>query len=213
MNLKPTIRSLALVSGLILLAAAALAQTPYLYEPCHYRVGLFFSSSPDDFEASSASTNVALAKGEVVYMHLVILDAPKPISAYELQVAGIPADALVGSWIEVPDAGYLKFGDTWNHFATFGFPQPNPDGMVYLGHWRLQALVDVQDVKIQLLAAHPSSIEGDGPALVVDQQLVRANFTPYEFSGCREPLAPGKFPAHVATIGGAGVVITAPAEE
>lgn len=212
MNLKPTIRSLALVSGLILLAAGALAQTPYLYEPCQYRVGVFFSSSPVDFEASSASTNVALAKGEVVYMHLVVLDAPRPISAYELQVAGLPEDALAASWIEVPDAGYLKFGDTWNHFATFGFPQPNTDGVVYLGHWRLQALVDVKDVTIQLLAAHPSSIEGDGPALVVDQQLVRANFTPYEFSGCREPLPPGKSPAQVATIGGDGVVVTAPAE-
>jgi hypothetical protein len=212
MNLKPTIRSLALVSGLFLLAAGALAQTPYLYEPCHYRVGLFFSSSPDDFEASSASTNVDLAKGEVVYLHLVILDAPKPISAYELQIVGIPAKALVASWIELPDAGYLKFGDTWNHFATFGFPQPNPDGVVYLGHWRLQALADVKDVRIQVLASHASSIEGDGPALVVDQQLVRANFTPYEFSGCREPLPPGKSPAHVATIGGTGVVVTAPAE-
>jgi hypothetical protein len=193
--------ALALVA---IMAGGALAQTPYLYEGCQYRIGVFFSTDADYFEVSSYATNLDYTPFTYFYMHLIVMDSPGMISAYEMRIDGL-GYSVIPMWVPVPDAGFLNLGDEFNHIATFGFPQPNPDEVVKLGHWRLFPLVSEQSLEIFMGPAVPSSIQGDGPVFVVNSELVRANFTPNEFSGCWEYLAPGVFPDFVGTTYGPGI--------
>jgi hypothetical protein len=195
--------ALALVA---IMAGGALAQTPYLYEGCEYRIGVFFSTDAETFEVSSEATNLDFPAGAFFYMHLIVMDSPDMISAYEMQVSGLGA-LVIASWIPVPNAGFLNLGDDFNHIATFGFPQPNPDGVIKFGHWNIFPLAPEQSLNVAMGPAVPSSIQGDGPVFVVNSELVRANFTVGDYSGCLEDLAPGMFPEFVGTTYGPGVDI------
>jgi len=198
-----TLLALVLVA---MMAGVAAAQTQYLYEPCEYQLGLFFSLDASERNFVEEATNIDYTEFTTFYMHLVVMNAPDLVSAYELQIANVPDGAFLPTWVAVPNAGWLNLGDAFLHIATFGFPQPNADGYIYLGHWSMFALQADIAAQITIEAPDPSSIGGDGPALVVNSQLVRANFTPVDYSGCDgEDVAPGDFPPYVATTFGDGV--------
>jgi hypothetical protein len=198
-----TLLALVLVA---MMAGVAAAQTQYLYEPCEYQLGLFFSTNAADRNFVEEATNIDYTQFSTFYMHLVIMNAPDLVSAYELQISGVPDGAFIPTWVMVPNAGWLNLGDTFLHIATFGFPQPNAGGYIYLGHWSMFALQADVAAQITIQASTPSSIQNDGPALVVNAQLVRSNFTPAAYSGCDgTPVPPGDFPPYVATTYGDGV--------
>ncbi len=195
--------ALALVA---IMAGGALAQTPYLYEGCEYRIGVFFSTDAAEFEVSSEATNLDFPNSAFFYMHLIVMDSPDMISAYEMRIEGLGA-LVIASWVPVPNAGFLNLGNDFMHIATFGFPQPNPEGIIKFGHWNIFPLANEQSLNVFMGPSIPSSIQDDGPVFVVNSQLVRANFTVGDFSGCNEDLAPGDFPDYVGTTYGDGVVI------
>ena len=208
-------KALLALALIAIMAGGALAQTPYLYEGCQYRIGVFFSTDADYFEVSSYATNLDFPPGAFFYMHLIVMDSPDMISAYEMRVEGLGA-GVIASWVPVPNAGFLNLGDDFNHIATFGFPQPNPDGVIKFGHWNIFPVYPEQSLEIFMGPAVPSSIQGDGPVVVVNSELVRANFTPVgashndefgDFSGCWADLPPGVFPDFVGTTYGPGVYI------
>ncbi len=198
-------KSLLTLLCLGLLAGGALAQTDYDYYPCEYRVGLFFSTSNDHYQFNAASTNFDYVPFEEFFMHLVIFGAQQRIPAYELKVTGIPA-SMLAIWEPVPNVGWINVGDEFNHIAAFGFPQPNPNQRVRLGHWRLIATTAPETHQFRILPSTPSSINGDGPAIVLGERLVRLNFSPWlGYSGCDGHLPPGQFPDYVATTHGSGI--------
>ena len=196
-----TLVALALV---VLATSGAFAQN-YQYEPCSYQFGLFFSTDQEERVFTEERTNIDYVQFTTFYMHLVVMNSPTNISAYEFTIAGIPPGVFIETFNVVPGTGQTNIGTSFMQICAFGFPQPNTNGYVYLGNWGLFALGAPQTVEFQILPSEPSSILGDGPAIVVDQVLWRPNFTPDEYTGCNEPLAPGDFPPYVATTYGPGV--------
>ncbi len=190
----------------LMVAGGAMAQTPYNYEGCAYRLGVFFSASNSTFEVNNASTNFDYTPFTPFFMHLVMIDCPEQLSAYEMQISGVPAAGFLATWEMVPGSGWINIGTATNHIAAFGFPQPNPAGVTRLGAWNL-ININGQTVPFNLAIGPsvPSSIANDGPAIVVAGELWRTNFTPGTHSGCQVDLAPGDFPELVGSVFGDGI--------
>lgn len=197
-------KTLVALAFLVLMTGAAIAQTPYTYEPCNYQIGLFFSSDAAERVFTQERTNWDYSQFVTFYMHLVIMSAPQQVSAYELSVTGLPA-GFIDSWNMVPGSGWINIGTSFNHIAAFGFPQPNASGYVYLGNWQLIPTAGGVAAEIRLLPSTPSSVGGDGPGMVINGELWRSNYTPAAFTGCDEAYAPGEYPPYVATLFGEGV--------
>ena len=142
-------------------------------------------------------------------MSSLVISAPQPVSAYEMRLEGLPEGMFITSWVPVPDSGWLNVGNDMQHMSAFGFPQPNPGGVVKLGHWTLFPLVTDTKAELRLVPPAGSSLGGAAPALVVDGELARVNYTPWSHSGCTEAVASGDIPPYVATINGEGVKLDA----
>lgn len=198
------------IAFMLVVAGGALAQTPYNYAGCVYRLGVFFSDDPNDFEVGGAPWDevayYTYTPFVTFYMHLVAIDCPEMISAYEMNMSALPASMVV-NWHPIPGSGWINIGTIYNHICGFGFPQPNPGGVTHLGRWSIVAQTGGVPANVFIGPASPSSIGGDGPAIVVYPELWRTNFTPWEFSGCYWDLPPDPTPILVGNIFG-GVVAT-----
>lgn len=186
---------------LTLAASPAPAQPSYVYESCVYRMGLFsaegiYVEDRTDFDYEPLTTFT---------MHLVLIDAVGPVSGYEVSIELDPAFLVVDVGAP-PGVELLNIGSGTNHIVGFGAPQvPDEDGHVLL--CTIQVFAQKANVasNIALGPSRPSSVGGDGPAIVVDGVLIRTNFTPLGFDGCDDDLPPGLFPPAVATTFGDGV--------
>lgn len=201
-----------LVMALVLMVAGGAVAQDYEYQGCIYRIGLFFS---DDYmfddERIEAATNIDYAPFIEFDMHVVMINVPTAVEAYELLVVGLPSSAVVTNLV-IPNG--VNFGGTnVNHIVGYGEPRPTPSGQtnaILMSTLKVLATVADESWEVGLVPSVPSSINDDGPALVVTEDLWRTNFTPYSHSGCEEDLAPGDFPDYVATAYGDGVVINPP---
>ena len=205
-----------LAMALVLMVAGGAMAQNYNYDGCDNRIGVFFAPTFNSgaFEPSSEATNFNYAFATTFYMHLLIIDAPSPVSAYELTLTGVPSPGAITTYEGIPGTGFTNIGTTFMHIAAFGFPQPNPGNVVNLGAWAITMLLQDTPFQVAITPSTPSSIGGDGPAIVINQELWRPNFTPAnpdfapgDYSGCNGDLAPGMFPEFVGTTFGAGVQI------
>jgi hypothetical protein len=128
------------------------------------------------------------------------------LSAYEMNMQGLPAGAIL-SWEAIAGSGWINIGDINNHIAAFGFPQPNPGGVTHLGRWNVIALTGGVAADVTIGPSIPSSVGGDGPGMVVNGELWRMNYTPWDFSGCDMDFPPDPTPVLVGTTFGQGVEI------
>ena len=177
-----------------------------LYEPCQYRLGVFFSSDYEFWdERRDAATNLDYTQFTPFDMHLVVIGCPEAVMGYEASLEVDPSFFALNTSFP---ASTLNLGDYLNHYVSFGIPQPpaGPAQAVLLSTVTFFPVEAEVSSQIRILPSSPSSLDGDGPALVIDHKLVRANFTPTSHSGCQFDLAPGDFPAAVATTYGGGVV-------
>jgi hypothetical protein len=186
---------------LSLAASPAVAQPSYVYESCVYRMGLFLAEDSYDEE----HTNIDYEPQTVFVMHLVLLDAVGPVAAYEVGIDLDPAFVVID--VSGPaGAPLLNLGTGANLIVGFAEPLvPDDDGRILLGTIRVFPQTANVASNIALGPSRPSSVGGDGPAIVVDGVLIRTNFTPLGFDGCDDDLPPGLFPPAVATTFGDGV--------
>lgn len=180
--------------------------SPPLYEPCQYRLGVFFSSDYEFWdERRDAATNLDYTQFTPFDMHVVGIGCPEAVMGYEASLEVDPSFLAVSA--SFPGSA-LNLGDYLNHYVSFGIPRP-PDGPAQAVLLSTVTLLPVEagvSSQIRILPSSPSSLDGDGPALVIGHKLVRTNFTPTSHSGCQSDLAPGDFPAAVATTYGGGVL-------
>jgi hypothetical protein len=184
----------------------------YTYEPCRYRMGLFFSQDlefTDQWFPNHA--NIDYAPGVPFYLHVVAIGCASPISGYEARLVIDPSFAVED--LTVAGSGQ-NYGNALTHRVTYPLPQSPIGGVQAVLLSTLTILPSVDGLASVMALGPPdgSSIGGDGPAVIVDGGFIRVNFTPYSHSGCADPLAPGDFPDYVATTYGSGIITNLPQE-
>ena len=202
---------------LALVASQAGAQPDVNYHPCEFKFGVVSSDNLTTFELPHwggcfgyLPPHYEYRQNETFYIHLILLSS-LTVSAYEVRCDGLPDSGFVAEWVPIPGSGWLNLGSMFNHIAVFGYPMPNPDGVVHFGSWSVLPLVGDVEFGIQLRPSTPSSIQGDGPAIVSGGQLYRTDYTvPEAFTGCYEPTPPGAYPDHVAWFYPGSVATAAP---
>jgi hypothetical protein len=191
----------------LMVAGGAMAQAPFDYVACEYRMGLFPSSTAGDFEITQAGTNYDYTAGVMYNMNLVIFSCPEMVSAYELNMTGLPASVFATGFNPPAGSGWINIGTLTMHIAAYGFPQPNPDGVIYLGAWQLLPTAPGLTFEVNLGPSVPSSVSDTGIGLVVGGELWRANYSNWDYSGCPGEWTQPAAGVPSATANGIGIVL------
>lgn len=197
-------KKLLALSLVLVIAGAALA---YEYEGCTYRVGVFTGEPFGD-----DTTNLDYTPFVPFDIHLVLISVVDDVQAYELAIE-LDTPGFISTGAVFPNG--VNFGGTnFNHIVGYGAPVP-PSGELNSVLLSTVSLLysggaDAVPANIALLPSVPSSIDNDGPALVVNDLLVRTNYSHWDYSGCEEDLEPGVFPETVFTMYGDGIPVEEP---